>query len=398
MRISLRGRRRAWLAVPVVLVVVAGGGVWLMTRDSTAAAQPTTATVSTETMQETVAASGTVEPAKSADLDFEVSGTVTHVYVAEGDRVKKGQALARVDDDALLANRTAAAATLTAAGTQLDDDEDAGASDTQLAADQAAIVAAQASLDEAEQAVSDATLRSTITGTVVALDLAEGDVVGSSSGGGAGADSGSSAGSATGTDATSTSAVTVQSSGHYVVSATVASSDVDKLKEGLQAEITPTGVTDTVYGTVTAVGLVAQTSSSGAAVFPVTITVTGKRDDLYAGTSADASIIVKQIEDVLTVPSRALKTDGDTTYVLKVVDGKTVRTTVEIGTTYGMSTEVTKGLQDGDVVEIPGFTRPTGGGGTGNQQGEMPDFGNMQPPPGFQGGGQGGPQLQGGGQ
>jgi len=36
-RISLRGRRRAWLAVPVVLVVAAGSGVWLMTRDSTAA-------------------------------------------------------------------------------------------------------------------------------------------------------------------------------------------------------------------------------------------------------------------------------------------------------------------------------------------------------------------------
>jgi RND family efflux transporter MFP subunit len=325
-RISLRGRRRAWLVVPVVLVVAAGSGAWLMTRDSSAAAQPTTATVSSSTMKETVAASGTVEPARSADLDFEVAGTVTNVYVAEGDRVSKGQALARVDDDALLANRTAAAATLSAAYTQLDDDEDAGASDTQLAADRASIVAAKASLAEAQQAVGDATLRATIAGTGVALDLARGDVVGSTTG-------------ATGaTDTATTSAVTVQSTGHYVVDATVASDDVKRLKKGLQAEITPTGVTDPVYGTVTDVGLVAETSSSGAAVFPVTIEVTGRRKDLYAGTSADASIVVKQVEDVLTVPSRALQTDGDTTYVMKIVDGESVKTTVETGTTYGMST------------------------------------------------------------
>jgi macrolide-specific efflux system membrane fusion protein len=69
-RISLRGRRRAWLVVPVVLVVAACSGAWLMTRDSSAAVQPTTATVSSSTMKETVAASGTVEPARSADLDF----------------------------------------------------------------------------------------------------------------------------------------------------------------------------------------------------------------------------------------------------------------------------------------------------------------------------------------
>ncbi|WP_231482833.1 efflux RND transporter periplasmic adaptor subunit [Nocardioides sp. URHA0020] len=393
MRISLRGRRRAWLAVPVVLVVAAGSGGWLMTRDSPAAAQATTATVSTSTMQETVAASGTVEPARSADLDFEVSGTVSHVYVAAGDRVKKGQALARVDADALVASRTAAEATLTAAGAQLADDQDADASDTQLAADQASILSARASLDEAEEAVEDATLRSTITGTVVALDLAKGDVVGTSSGGGGAASTGATTGSAT----TSTSAVTVQSTGHYVVSATVSSTDVARLKEGLQATITPTGVADPVYGTVASVGLVAQTSSSGAAVFPVTIAVTGTRTDLYAGTSADASIVVKQVDDVLTVPSRALKTSGATTYVLEVVGDRSVRTTVTTGATYGMSTEVTRGLQDGDVVEIPGFTRPSGGGGSGNQQGELPDFDDQQPPGGFPAGGQGGPQLQQGG-
>ncbi|HEY0949185.1 efflux RND transporter periplasmic adaptor subunit [Nocardioides sp.] len=387
---KLRGRRRSWLVVPLALAVAGGTGVWLMTRDSSAATEPTTYTVSASTMKETVTASGTIEPRHSADLDFEVSGTVTDVYVDEGDRVTQGQALARVDDDALVATRTAAAASLAAAYSQLDDDQDADASDTQLAADQAAIVAARATLAEAKQAVADATLRATITGTVASLDLAVGDVV---TGGGSGGTDPTASGSAT------TSAVVLVSSGHYVVDATVASSDVKQLKKGLQAEITPTGVTETVYGTVKSVGLVAETSSSGAAVFPVTIEVTGKRKDLYAGTSADASIIVEQRDDVLTVPSRALETDDDgDTYVTKVVDGKSVKTPVEVGTAYGMSTEITSGLEDGDVVEIPSFT-PTGGGSDGGSlqdrmgEGGLPDFSQM---PG--GGQQQGPIVIGPGQ
>jgi macrolide-specific efflux system membrane fusion protein len=343
-----------------------------MTRDSSAATEPTTYTVSASTMKDTVTASGTIEPRHSADLDFEVSGTVTDVYVDEGDRVTRGQALARVDDDALVASRTAAAASLAAAYTQLDDDQDADASDTQLAADQAAIVAAKATLAQAKQAVADATLRATISGTVASLDLAVGDVVGGSSGTDPAADG-----------STGTNAVVLVSSGHYVVDATVASSDVEQLKKGLQAEITPTGVTETVYGTVQSVGLVAETSSSGAAVFPVTIEVTGKRKDLYAGTSADVSIIVEQRTDVLTVPSRALETDEDGgTYVTEVVDGKGVRTPVEVGTAYGMSTEILSGLEDGDVIEIPSFT-PTGGGSGGGSleermgEGGLPDFNQM---------------------
>ncbi|HYF73623.1 MAG TPA: efflux RND transporter periplasmic adaptor subunit [Nocardioides sp.] len=381
----LRGRRRSWLVLPLVLAVAGGAGAWLMTRDSSAATEPTTYTVSASTVKETVSASGTIAPRRSADLDFEVSGTVTDVYVEEGDRVARGQALARVDDDALMANRTAAAASLAAAYSQLDDDQDADASDTQLAADQAAIVAAKATLAEARQAVADATLRATISGTVASLDLAVGDVVGGSGGTDPTAD-----GSAT------ASAVVLVSSGHYVVEATVASSDVKQLKKGLQAEITPTAATETVYGTVASVGLVAETSSSGAAVFPVTIEVTGKRKDLYAGTSADASIIVEQRTDVLTVPSRALETDEDGgTFVTEVVDGATVKTPVEVGTAYGMSTEIVSGLDEGDVVEIPSFT-PTGGdGGTLEErigEGGLPDFTQMP------GGQQQGPIMIGPGQ
>ena len=390
MRISLRGRRRAWLAVPVALVVVAGGGVWLMTRDSTAADTSTTTTVSSQTIEQTVSADGTIAARTSSDESFAVSGTVTKVLVAEGDRVAKGAALARVDDAALVASRAAALTSLEAAVTQLDEDDDNGASDVQLAADNAAVVSARADLADARAAVDDATLRASIAGTVTSIDLAKGDVTGSSSS--ASPSGGDTSNGSTDTDTdTSTGTISIVSTNSFVVDGTVAAADADQLEKGLQAEITATGVDDTIYGTVSDVGLVAETNDSGAAVFPVTIQVTGKQEGLYAGVSATVSIVVKQVPDVLTVATNALSTEDGKTYVTKLVDGEEVKTEVETGETYGMLTEVTSGLEEGDEIVVQGFRAPTGG--SGQQQGgfpgggEMPDFSQL--PGGMPAGGPG---------
>ena len=392
-RLTERWRRlgrtaRILLAAGVAAVVIGGGaGAWALTREDTAQAQAMQVQATSGTVKQTVSASGTVEAAETADLSFEVSGTVTKVYAAEGDTVKKGDALARVDDTTLIANRTAAESARTAAEEQLDTDESAGASDVQIASDEAAVAAAEADLDSAHQAVDDAVLRATIGGTVTVFDIAVGDVVGSSSGssgsssggsggsGGSGSMGGTSGDSSTGSSSTGT--VSIVSAGSYVVEATVSADDAASLKKGMQATVTVNGVDEQVFGTVTTVGKVAETSSSGAAVFPVSITVTGKRDDLYPGTSATAEITVKQRDDVLTVASAAITTDGDQAYVQKVVDGKTVKTEVTIGEVYGTTTEITDGLAEGDIVEIEGFTRPSGSGSGGRESGQERGFGGF---------------------
>lgn len=196
--------------------------------------------------------------------------------------------------------------------------------------------------------------------------------------------------------------VTVVSTDSFVVEATVSADDAAKVKKGLQATLTLNGAEEDIYGTVSTVGKVAESSSTGAAVFPVTIAVTGEVEDVYPGTSVTAAITVKQRENVLTVSSAAIQTEGDKTYVDKVVDGKAVKTEVTIGEVYGATTEITKGLEDGDSVEMQGFTRPTGGGsgdeGGQRGQGGVPGGGDL--PEGFQGGfpGGGGGFPGGGGQ
>lgn len=387
-------RRPRRLVLVLSALVVASGiaGAWLLLRgDEPAAASTTTATVSTQTLKQTVTASGTVAAATTEDHSFEVSGTVTKVFVEPGDTVRKGQRLARVDDGVLQAELEAAQSSLDAAESARSEHVSDGASDVQLAADEASVLAAESSLDEARDAVDDAVLRSAIAGTVTDVGIEVGDSAGSGSTGSSQPGTGST--SSTGSTSTDTSSgtITVVSTGHFVVDATVSSSDVEKVEKGMQAEVTVSGIDETVYGTVAEVGLVAETDSSGAAAFPVTIEVTGERDDLYAGTSANVAVVVSQRADVLTVDSRALQTDGDTTYVEKVTDGETgatERVTVETGETSGMVTEVLSGLAEGDVVQVPGFAGPGGSGGDEDlQEFQQQLQERMQNGGGFPGGG-----------
>lgn len=390
LRLRPRTRRQYLVTGTVALVVIAMGGWWFLGRsDAEAQAQATVATVATGTFQQTVTGSGTLAPAKQADLDFAVSGRVTSVRVEAGDTVDKGEVLATLDTVSLDAALASAKAQKEAAATTAAND--GSDSSTQRAANDANLVSAQAEVTQAEEDLAAATLRATFTGTVASVTVAVGDQAGSSSSGSAGGAAGGSAGG-TSTTSTSTAAITLVKPDTFIVDVDIAAADITQVKAGLQAEITQTDATDTLFGTVQDVGRVAETSTSGAATFPVTVALTGKQKGLYSGTAADVSIVVKQVEDVLTVPTQALTTTDGKTYV-SVVDGSsTKKTAVTVGETYGMSTEITKGIVEGDKVQVVTRAR-TGSGSRSSSGGEQQpggDFGGGMPPGGSGGGFPGG--------
>jgi hypothetical protein len=168
----------------------------------------------------------------------------------------------------------------------------------------------------------------------------------------------------------------------------------------MQAQITPTGARQQLFGTVQTIGIVATSSGTGAATFPVTIAVTGAQSGLYSGTTASVSIIVKQLDNVLAVPTLALSSSGGKTVVTVQKNGKNTTVPVTIGTVYGAETQITAGLKDGDVIVMPSFsgtgtgTTGTGTGGRGFGGG----FGGGGGGFGGGGGGFGGGGGQGGGQ
>jgi macrolide-specific efflux system membrane fusion protein len=346
------GRKRTVISVVVVIVAAgAGVGIWLGTKGS--APSPLTMTtqvvsVTTGTMKKTVSASGTIEPAQQASLNFGAAGQVTAVDVTTGQSVTAGQTLATIDPSALQAELASAQASLTAAQAQLASDQASAASASQIYSDQAQVASAQSGLTSAQTNRADAALTSTITGTVASVNLTVGQQV---SGGG----------SASGSS--SAQIVVVGTSG-YVVTTTVDDTQVGQVKVGNQVDIVPSGSGTPVYGTVTSVGLIAS-GSSGVATFPVGIAVTGNPSGLYAGTSATVSIIVQQIDNAVEVPTAAIaySPNGQATVVV-VQNGNQVPRAITTGVSSGGDTQVTSGLSPGDKVleHVVTFNRTAGGG------------------------------------
>ncbi|MGE5265408.1 MAG: HlyD family secretion protein [Acidobacteriota bacterium] len=94
-----------------------------------------------------VTADGIIQPIRSADLAFQVGGRVATVNVNIGDRVKKGDVLAKLDDTAIQKQIAQAETVVALAQKQLDQLQ-TGASVAERAAAQAALDAAQRNYDK----------------------------------------------------------------------------------------------------------------------------------------------------------------------------------------------------------------------------------------------------------
>ena len=394
-------KKRRWAIGGVAVVVVAAVGVtvWLVTRPSSAPGYRLIA-ASTTTLKQSVSSSGTIEPAQESDLDFGVSGQVTAVDVTVGQQVTAGQPLATLQSASLSASVAQARSALASDSSKLSSDSSGGASSAQISADQAAITAAQNQLTNAQAALNEATLASPITGTVAAVNLTVGQQVsagsansssssGASSGsgqGGANATGAQSSGGSSSSTSSSTAQIVVISTGSYVVNASVDDTEVGQVKTGDQAVITPDGSTSPVYGTVSSVAVMASGSSSVPS-YPVTISVTGTPAGLFAGAGATVSIVVKQLTDVLAVPSQAVHYAGSQATVDEMAGGKQTSKPITVGVTVNGMTQVLVGLSEGEqvVVSTPaGGTGRAGGGGQGTRTGGTGGFG------GTRGGGGGG--------
>ena len=130
--------------------------------------------------------------------------------------------------------------------------------------------------------------------------------------------------------------------------------------------------------------------------FPVVIGVTGTPSGLYSGMSADASIIVLEHSDVLTVPSSAVHTLGTESFVYELKGGKEVEHTVTIGAVGTTLTQITSGLKSGTEVVLANLSLPLSTGSStsgGLGSGLTGGLGGS----GFTGGGFGGRGFGGGG-
>jgi membrane fusion protein, macrolide-specific efflux system len=374
-RLSLR---RPSVAVNVALgVVLVAGAFWAYetvkgpATGTAASAASRTVPVQQGTVTQSVSADGTVESASTANASFVTGGTVTAINVHVGDKVKKGQVLAKVDPAA--ANRTLAAAEadLDAANDSLTRAQDAG-SDTSTAEN--AVAEAKLSVDDAQAAVDGTVLKAPMAGTVTAVN---GTLGSSSSGTGSSSSSGSSAGGGQGTGgqastggSTSSSSSSSSSSGfidiadltRMQVTAPFAEADATKLKEKQVATVTWNALSGTSQsGKVVAIDPSA-TTSNNVVTYGVTLSLDKVPVGAKVGQTVSVSVVTGTVQDALFVNSAAITTAGNRHSVTVLTNGQQENRQVEIGLVGDQTTQITSGVQAGEELVVTTASTTTGSG------------------------------------
>ena len=110
---------KIWLFVGILLV--AGIALWMLSgKKKEEKVEFVTAKVEPANIQNSVTATGTIEPVTSVTVGTQVSGIVSKLYVDYNSEVKKGQVIAELDKTNLTSELNTAKANLASAQSSLD--------------------------------------------------------------------------------------------------------------------------------------------------------------------------------------------------------------------------------------------------------------------------------------
>ena len=137
---------------------------------------------------------------------------------------------------------------------------------------------------------------------------------------------------------------------------TVDEIDVGKLDMGMPVEIKIGALPGkSIPGKLTKISLKAK-EENNTRMFPVEIAIADHQVALLrAGYSANADIIIKQVDSVLTIPERVVYTKGDSSYVeVPGANGERTKVYIKTGLSDAIRVEVKEGLKQGqEVLEKP---------------------------------------------
>ncbi len=209
--------------------------------------------------------------------------------------------------------------------------------DTSTRTAQASLDSAKLAVDQAQRNLDQATLVAPFSGMVSAVNFSVGDT-------------------ASGT------AVSLVDLSNLQVKLTIAEVDMAKVALGEPAQMTMDALPGNTYDAkVIAIGPVG-TVTSGVVNYPVTVSITHPDASVKPGMTANLAVTVDQRNNVLIVPNRAVRTQGNQKIVTVLYKGQTIPTPVSIGLSNETSTEITSGLQEGDQVVLNQTQTQTRGG------------------------------------
>lgn len=206
-----------------------------------------------------------------------------------------------------------------------------------------AIASAQAKVDAAEATLKTAQIVAPFGGIVTDADPLPGDQV-----------------------ASGTTAFRIDDLSSLYVDVSVSEVDINSVSIGQSAEISFDAILNKSYhGTVVEVSNVGNTVS-GIVNFTVTVQLTDPDTMVKPGMTAAVNIVVKQLNDVVLVPNRAVRTSSGDRVVYVLENGQPVEKKIELGSSSDVSSVLNGGeVKEGDTIILNPPTQFQGGPGGG---------------------------------
>jgi HlyD family secretion protein len=140
---------------------------------------------------------------------------------------------------------------------------------------------------------------------------------------------------------------------HLLVDVQVSEVDINRIQPGQDVSLTFDAILGKEYnGIVKEVALVGN-SNQGVVDFTVTVELTDGDEDVRPGMTAAVNIVVRQLEDVLLVPNRAVRVREGERVVYILQGGNLTPIPITLGASSDTSSEVVDGdLKTGDVIVL----------------------------------------------
>lgn len=152
------------------------------------------------------------------------------------------------------------------------------------------------------------------------------------------------------TVAEGTQLFTIESNQDVKVTVELGKYDLEKVKEGQEAELVIAGAT--YQGRVEKINRMAQVNQQNTPVVKADITVTNPDSGIFLGVEGKAEIHTAKSEGAVLVPYEAVNTDKDGDFCYVVTEGIVEKRRIVTGISNDTEVEIKEGIAAGDVVVI----------------------------------------------
>jgi RND family efflux transporter MFP subunit len=355
--------RRRIILIVILLIIIAGGVTWTLKQKSVVKPAPVASTIAVAAptleflpseiftakpleLQQTLSLTGALRAVDMSSVKARVAAEVREISVREGDTVRAGQIVAKMDATEFQARVDQARGTLNAARAQLDiatknrDNNRAlvekgfisknafDNSASQFATAEANVEAAKGALDVVQKLVNDTVIRSPISGVVAMRYVQAGEKVSA--------------------DNKLLDIVNLQK---MELEAAVPTNDITNVSIGQRVTLRFEGLPQTIEGKVVRINPVTQSGSRSVLVY---VQIANPQNQLRSGMFAEAQLILKTKVGVLALPQNAIRKDGNGVYVYAIEADVLARKTISVGMS-GRSgedymTEVLSGIDFGTQI------------------------------------------------